>query len=386
MKIRIGKVTLDKGVTDFSDDSVKPSFAASIQNLNGEVNGMSSKDETRATVNLQGSVDNYAPVSIKGEANFLSASTYSDLSLKFRNIELTTFNPYSGKYAGYDIDKGKLTTEIHYGIVDRKLTAQHHVVLDQLEFGKATDSKDAVSIPVKLAVALLKDRNGVIELDLPVGGSLDDPDFRIGPIVWQVVKNLLTKIVTSPFAALGSMFGGSEEMSYVDFPVGSATLVDAEKDKLSKLSRALVERPQLKLNIPLTVITDADVQALSQTALDHALAKHLPKAGAPTAQQQLDALIAVYKDKTGNLPEFSSTSDKKADTLALQIAALRKQLVPMFIAGEDEQNELATQRANAVQDALLANTELSPERVFKVGNLGPAKAPAGVARMELKLE
>src|SRR5262249_42265762 len=160
---------------------------------------LSSDPNSRAQVKLTGSVDQFSPVDISGTLNLLSTALYTDIGLSFRNMELTTFNPYSGKYAGYDIAKGKLTTELHYKVENRKLDAQHHVVLDQLEFGGATNSKDAVPLPVRLAVALLKDRNGVIDLNLPVGGSLDDPQFRLGPIIWKVVLNTLEKIVTAPF-------------------------------------------------------------------------------------------------------------------------------------------------------------------------------------------
>lgn len=384
LKIQINKVIIEDSSADFSDESISPNFATGIQRLNGEITGLSTNNNSRASVNLKGSVDNYAPASIIGEVNFLSASAYSDLSLDFHNIELTTFNPYSGKFAGYDIEKGKLTTQLHYSIVDRKLSATHHIVLDQLEFGKATESKDAVSLPVKLAVALLKDRNGVIQLDLPVNGSLDDPEFHAGPIVWQAFKNLLKKIVTSPFAALGSLFGGGEEMAFVEFAPGSVSLTDAEKEKLTKLSRAMVERPQLKLDIPLNAVADVDVNAMSKVALDKALGTQLT-AAAPTPQQRLDALIAIFKEKTGTVPEFSASKDKKTDVITPEVAALEKQLLPMFAPADEERYDLAAQRADVVEAALLSNSELSAERVFKINSDFTNKSSTAV-RLELKLE
>ena len=168
--------------------------------------------------------------------NLLAAAKYSDIALNFRNMELTTFNPYSGKFAGYNISKGKLSTELRYKVEDRKLDAQHHIVVDNLEFGDKTDSKDAAPIPIKLAVALLKDRQGVIDLQVPVGGSLDDPKFRLGPIIWKAMLGLLTKIVTAPFAALGALFGGGDELAYVDFQPGSAELQANQIEQLSKLA------------------------------------------------------------------------------------------------------------------------------------------------------
>jgi hypothetical protein len=180
MPTRIGSILIQDGTADFADHSIQPNFAAQMQGLNGHVVGLSSDPHSRAEVTLNGSVDRYAPVTVSGQVNLLSATAFTDLAIAFRNMELTTFNPYSGKFAGYSITQGKLTTELHYHVENRKLEAQHHIVLDQLEFGAATESKQAVPLPVKLAAALLKDRNGVIDINLPVTGSLDDPNF--GPV------------------------------------------------------------------------------------------------------------------------------------------------------------------------------------------------------------
>jgi uncharacterized protein involved in outer membrane biogenesis len=212
---RIGNIKIIDGSANFSDLSIEPNFSSGIVELNGTVSGLSSQAASRAKVALQGKVDRFAPVEISGETNMLSANLFTDVRLKFSNMELTTFDPYSGKFAGYNISKGKLSAELHYQINNRMLDAQHHVVIDNLEFGSKTDSKDAAPIPVKLAVALLKDSNGVIELDLPVSGSLDDPQFRFGPLVWKACLGLLENVATAPFAALGRLFGGGGELEYV---------------------------------------------------------------------------------------------------------------------------------------------------------------------------
>src|SRR6185503_18539838 len=156
--MRIKSITVTGGSALFADYSITPSFATGIVDLEGTITGLSSQADSRAKVKLAGKVDRYAPVDITGEVNLLSAAKYSDVALNFRNMELTTFNPYSGKFAGYNISKGKLSTELHYKVENRKLDAQHHIVVDNLEFGDKTDSKDAAPIPIKLAVALLKDR------------------------------------------------------------------------------------------------------------------------------------------------------------------------------------------------------------------------------------
>jgi hypothetical protein len=251
--VSIGLVSIDKASANFADYSLQPNFVTGIQELSGTIKGLSSKKESRATVKLDGKVDAYAPVTIDGEINYLSADAYTDLKLAFDNMELTTFTPYSGKFAGYHIDKGKLSVRLAYHIEDRKLDAQHKIILDQLQLGERIESKDATSLPVKLAVALLKDRNGVIDLDLPVSGSLDDPKFRLGPLIWKVVVNLVTKIVTAPFALLGSLFGGGEEVNQLTFAPGTIELQGESQARVDSVAKALRERPGLSLEVPIRI-------------------------------------------------------------------------------------------------------------------------------------
>jgi Domain of Unknown Function (DUF748) len=387
MPMRIGSVRITEGSTNFADYSVQPNFAAGILALNGTVTGLSSDPNSRAEVKLVGNVDRFAPVDITGRVNLLSASIFTDIAMNFRNMELTSFNPYSGKYAGYNISKGKLTTELHYKVENRKLDAQHHIVLDQLEFGGATESKDAVPLPVRLAVSLLKDRNGVIDLNLPVTGSLDDPEFRVGPIIWQAFVGLLTRIVTAPFALLGSLFSGGEELAYVDFNAGSAVLPADQQEKIAKLSKALVERPQLKLDVPLQTLAAVDDAALARTAFETALAPLLPVGGMPAMpQQRLAALAQLYQQQLGAMPSYPSPSSPEADTTTADIAFLEEALRPRFAATQAQRTSLARARADAVQAALLSNTEIIPERIFLTERESGKAAAGGAARMELTLQ
>lgn len=381
-------VQVSDGSANFADYSIEPSFATGIIGLNGKVTGLSSNPTSRAKVKLDGKVDKYAPVAISGEVNLLSAAKYTDLAMNFRNLELTTFNPYSGKFAGYSISKGKLSTELKYQVADRKLDAAHHIVLDNLEFGDKTDSKDAAPIPVKLAIALLKDRNGVIDVNLPVSGTLDDPQFRLGPIIWKAALGLLTRVVTAPFAALGALFGGGDELAFVDFPAGSAVLPATEVEKLNKLAKALLERPQLKLSVPLTVVTVQDGDALAQAAL----VSHLPAdAGGPPAdaaakRKRIAALERAYKEvakaATAYPPELKTG---KGAGLDAQLDILGHALLEKLQPDATALTALAQQRSRAVQDALLANTGLEAERVF-ITERSEGKSEGSNVRMEMKLE
>jgi Domain of Unknown Function (DUF748) len=354
-------------------------------------------------VQLRGGLDQFSPVSIDGEVNVLSAALYSDLTMSFHNIELSIFNPYSGKWAGYDIAKGKLTTDMHYKVVDRMLDAQHHIVIDQLEFGDKTASKDAVSLPVKLAVALLKDRNGVIDLPLPVTGSLDDPKFRLGPIIWKVLVNLLEKAVTAPFALLGALFGSGPDLQFIDFQPGSNDLTPAESDKVKGLVKALQERPQLKLEIPIATVPDLDRPALVGATFEAQVAetqaetqKGARKVAASTSPSsfdqldpaaKLDVLTRLYARDFGAEPKYpdSVTAIKqKPDLIPAKIDFLTAALREHLSVGDEQLTALGQQRALALQRALLTDTGVDPARVFLVVN-DKATQKDGAVRMELSL-
>jgi hypothetical protein len=304
-------------------------------------------------------------------------------------MELTTFNPYSGKFAGYNISKGKLSTQLKYKVEDRKLNAAHHIVLDNLEFGAKTDSKDAAPIPLKLAVALLKDRHGVIDINFPVSGTLDDPTFRLGPIIWKAVLGLMTKIVTAPFAALGALFGGGDDLAYVDFPAGSPALSATEAAKLSNLAKALIERPQLKLSLPLTVVTTQDSEALAEAALTARLPSDAaqPPADDGAKRKRVAAFEKVYQDLAKASPAYPPEvrTEQGVDPDA-QLLFLRRAMLEKLQPDAAALTALAQQRARTVQDALLADTQLDPERVFIVAERTEGKAEAGAVRMEMKLE
>jgi hypothetical protein len=377
-----------------------PNFSTGIQKLEGTVLGLSSNDRSRAKVDIHGSVDAFAPVSITGEFNVLSATLYTDLAMSFRNIELSTFNPYSGKFAGYNISKGKLSTELHYKVDGGKLDAQHHIVIEQLEFGDKTESKDAVSLPVKLAVALLKDREGVIDLNLPVTGSLNDPKFKLGPIIWKVFVNILEKAVTAPFALLGSLFGGGPDLQFVDFQPGAAELDPVAVEKTQSIVKALDARPQLKIEIPIAVINALDrpslVEAKFQAQLQEAQGAMTArkKSSAAAAElpplddaARLDLLTRLYVKDFGaelKFPESVEAIKTKPEKTAAKNDFLSRELHQRIAVSDAELTALGQQRAMNLQQALLTGTQIAPERVFLVAN-DKAKTQDGRVRLELSL-
>lgn len=406
--IRIREIRVDGGRMNFSDFFVKPNFSADVQQLSGTITGASSAFDSRAKVGLTGKLDEFSPVSIQGELQPFAFDRYTDLGLKFENIALPIFNPYSTPLAGYNIAKGKLTTDLHYTIVDRKLDAQHKIRIDQLEWGEATATQGEATLPVKFATSLLKDKDGVINLDVPVGGTLDDPSFRIGPIVWQVIKNIIVKAVTAPFSLLGSLFAGAEEAQFIDFAPGEATLDAATAERLGALAKSLVEKPELKLDVPIGAVPELDQPMLKEraylAALQGAVAAHfakkvkqgepVPSYDALEADKKIDVLAELVKQQTGTSPQVPEAPEPPEGTPRAEAKAQRQAAAVEYLetAGRNavsvpdtELVKLAEERAAAIERALLGDGALDPTRVFKVRE-GKVSANDGKVRFQLGLE
>jgi hypothetical protein len=404
LMVQVKQLDISGGSMGFSDLSIQPNFSARIDELKGTIGNITNAPGQSAAIDLSGQViDQFSPVTIKGSMDLSAYDRKTDMQLAFRNIELPVFNPYSGRYAGYAIAKGKLTTELSYKIDNRALKADHHVIIDQLEWGQATESKEAVPLPIRLATALLKDSKGVIDLDLPVTGSLDDPKFSIWPIVWQVVGNVIEKAVTAPFRLIGSLFEGADKAQYIDFAPGSATLPQGSAEALGALAKALNQRPELKLDIPAGPGIREDATATADAAIDKALlAKDggkVTSVAALEAGDQHDRLEDLYRAKLGKKPAYP---DFPADTLKsapgakpdasdddrrtlLEIQWMRGELLKSFTPSTAELTALGTARADAVRGALLADGSVDAARVFMSADVSE-EANEGHARMELKFQ
>ena len=394
--VSIGTVRFIKGSADYSDLWIKPSFAVGIQTLEGTVSGLSSDPKSRAKVELNGKVDRYSPVHIGGQINVLSAQLYTDVTMSMKDLDLTIVNPYSGHFAGYKIDKGKLSVEVSYKVEQRQLAAQQHFVVDDLQLGDRVESPDAVHLPLKIAVALLKDRNGVIDINLPMNGSLDDPTFSIGPVIWKAFINLIVKAATAPFALLGHLFGGGEHLNIVEFAAGSADLDPPAREQLASLVKALKERPQLKLDVPIVFSPGLDrpqmaaarlrQELLARAQNTHQGKKH-PDAGElalADPDKHFHLLLDQYqadlgKDKEAQLPPSAAAlqAAKPKETTAYEaaIADLNAALINHIEVPDADLEALGKQRAQAIQDALLSDGQVDAARVFIVN--APPKPDSG---------
>jgi hypothetical protein len=269
MQISIGAIVFTNTAVNFSDRSLSPNVNLAIQSVNGNVSGLSTEEIKQAIVDLNAKVDGVGPVAITGTINPLNGAQTNAIKISVKDVDLTPTSPYAGKFAGYRIAEGKLNLDLAYELVGKKLTSKNVITLDRFTFGEKVESKDATHLPVRLAIAILKDRNGRIVLDVPIEGSLDDPQFRIGKVVTRAILNILEKVATSPFSLLGAAFGGGgEELGFQDFAPGSAELTAADKTKLDSLVKGLFARPALKLEIAGGIDPDGDREGLQRAALD----------------------------------------------------------------------------------------------------------------------
>ena len=266
--VRIRRIRLQNAKLDFTDLSLRPQFAAKIYELNGVVNGLASNRNTRSQVELDGRVDEFGLARIRGELNPFVPRNNTDVNVVFRNVDMVAASPYTMKFAGYKIAEGKISLDLRYKVRDSQLEGANQIVIDKLTLGERVDSPDALKLPLELAIAILKDSDGRIDLGIPVSGNINDPQFSYGALIWKAVTTLLTKIVTAPFRAIGALLGVSgEKLESIDFDSGSARLLPPEREKLKHVVQLLAKRPQLKLSVPGQYSEAADGAALRARAV-----------------------------------------------------------------------------------------------------------------------
>jgi hypothetical protein len=378
--VRIDALTLQGGRFHVEDRFVKPGYRADLEDVGGRVSGLSSVAGTRAEVDLRGKLESSAPLEIKGTFNPFSAASFADLEVAFRDIDLVPMTPYFVKYAGYSVQMGRLTMNVAYRLNERRLEAENSFLVDQFTFGEKVESPTATKLPVKLAVSLLKDPDGVIRLDVPISGSVDDPKFRVGPIVWKIVGNILVKAVSSPFALLGRLGGGGKELSFVDFAPGVPTLDAEARKRLDALATALGKRPALKLEIEGKVDAEKDAEGRRRLLYERKVkarkAEELAKAGTPPpsvddvvvpAEEWPEYLERAYRKERFPKPRTALGLVKK-----IPAEEMEKLILANLVVTPDDLRQLALDRASAVKEHLLGPGQVAPDRVFLVD-----PAPAG---------
>ena len=420
--VNVNQVRIRDAEVDFADLSLVPPFGAKIHKLSGAINGFSSSPEGRIVMALEGQVDQYGSATIKGELAPLNTRGFSDVKMVFRNLEMTRLTPYSAKFAGRKIDSGKISLDLYYNVVDSRLKGENQIIVESLELGERIEGSDAMDLPLDLAIALLKDSNDRIQLGLPVAGSLDDPEFSYGHLVWKALVNVLTKMVTAPFRALASLVGGDEEdMGAVTFEVGQSRITPPEKEKLAKLAVAIKQRPQLAIEVKGQYAPEADGAVLKHLAIRQALAKRMGRTDItemnlnmeplnltdPATQKALDVLatermdvteLATLKKSYGlmpSLPKEQEKAKKKPETKAPSkppkpdaagfYKALFQNLEKQQPLAENALTALGRKRAEAVISELSTAGGVPSNRLKTMESSGEGQVKEDMVTIQLNL-
>ncbi len=385
--IHIGSVVIKNGSANFADFTLRPNFATAIQQLNGRIGTLDNRQSKPATVDIRGKVDRYAPVSIQGSLTPFDPLKSLDIATRFQRVELTTLTPYSGKFAGYRIRKGRLNLDLHYRIEKGQLNAENSLVLEHLQLGERVDSPDAVNLPVRLAVALLKDSQGRIAIDLPVTGDLNNPQFKVMPIVWQTLRNLVIRAAQAPFKFVAGLVGGTGEtdLSQVEFDLGSSTLDSAAQHNLDTIGKALEKRPQLRLEIEGMSAQSSDGPLLAEQRLEREYRKIyyriLQRRGerVPANADELKVsegekgalLEGIYRSRLKRQPPAEWRNlDKDQRSEQLREAVLGSWESSTLLL-----RQLAQARAASIKTYLVEKVGLDDQRIYLL-DVGVSDAPA----------
>jgi len=371
----IGRILIEDASADFADQSLPLPFEAQIANLNGNMTTISTTSSEPSTVEMEGTVDEFGFVRISGSTTPLETKRNTDLKITFQNVAIPKFSAYTIPFAGREIASGKLDLDLGYKVTQSELTGENKIVLRDLELGDKVPHPGAMSLPLGLAVALLKDPDGKIDIDLPIRGNVDDPEFRYGGVVLKALGTLIVKIVASPFALLGNLLGvEASELEYVSFLPGRADLTPPELERAGQLAEALTLRPVLVLELRGAISREQDGLAMRQAKLDSLVESRLPEANAGDAmyaEQRLSALEALYTETTTladptaemaalrakfTAPAADENSEKASpqfDELAYA-SELHRLLVAVQTVDDTELATLANERAENIRDAISA--------------------------------
>jgi Domain of Unknown Function (DUF748) len=373
--IVIRSVTLQGGRIDYTDLSIKPTVQLAMAGLKGHVRGLDNLRENRADVLLQGMLGGNVPMEINGRLNPFVSPPYLDMTVDFPGFDLSPFTPYAGKFLGYKLEKGQLSFDLAYKVVDNRMEGRNRIHFNQLSFGDTVSSPQATKLPIKLAVALLKDRKGNIDLNLPVTGDMKDPQFSIGGVILKMFRHLITDIVSSPFKALGAIFGGGAQLAYLDFAAGQSGIGPQGRKKLDTLAKILFERPGLKLEIKGQVDPERDTDGLRRLMFEEHLKaaklkalvakgrKAVPLEQIELGPQERDELIRKAYG-AAKFSEPASGKEEKGRAKPPTPGEMEARLLKTIEVKEDALRLLAHRRALAAKEYLLATGKVEASRLF----------------------
>lgn len=394
--ISIGKVALENGEVSFLDRSVNPNFSSNLGELWGSVSGLSSEQDQRAVLDFSGKLNHGAPLKITGRVNPFTQGLFIDLHTAWKDIDLSAMTPYSGKYLGHTIEKGKLSLELKYLIDNRELDSSNDVLIDELTFGETVQSEHATSLPVRFAISLLKDPQGRIDLHLPIKGRTDDPEFSLTGIILKMLTNTITKAATSPFALLEAMYPGASDLGVIEFGPGLATLPDEAAEQIETLVKILTDKPSLKLDIQGFADPQTDRAGLADVVFEKKLKAEKLKSlvqegtGAPALAEITISPeeYGLYLKKAYHASDFPKPRNFLGMPQSLEPEEMERLIRENITVTDSDLRLLAQSRAQGVKERIDAMRAVDPARVFLVekDSLVPEDRPgAQRSRVEIRL-
>ena len=395
--IAIKKITLKGGKVDYTDNFIKPNYTANLSDMEGKVGAFGTKSTSPADVSLDGKINGSSPINIDGSINPLAPTAFVDIKAKADAIELTGLTPYTTKYTGYPIVKGTLTVDVHYLLDQGKLTADNHIFIDQLTFGDHVASPDATNLPIRFAISLLKNSKGQIDLRVPVSGSLSDPQFSIGSVILSAFMNLLMKAITSPFSLISAAFSGSgaqQDLGYIEFAPGYATLTPDSQKKLDTVATALADRTALKLNISGRVDPKFDKDGYREASLEHSIEalRNKDQGESVDTNEKVAPLSTAdynkYLSRVYSAGKFQKPRDLIGFAKTLPPDEMKKLILAGTPVSDQDLQHLAEARANAVR-AYLSTKQVEAARMFIIApklDASGVKDQGKTTRVDLTLE
>lgn len=371
VKLDIGPINIKNGNLSFQDKNLPIPFKTDITKLNGKISELKSTSSKPSKLKLEGKIDKYGYTRITGIVDHKDIKKLTDINMIFKNIAIKNFTPYSGKFVGRKLDGGKLNLNLNYNIKKSNLDASNSIIITDIKLGDVVKSDDAMSLPLELGIALLEDSDGVIDLDIPIAGNLNDPQFSIAPIVWKAVTNLIVKAVSAPFSFLASILGISEdEINKIEFIYGESKLIDLEKETLDKIAKAFAKRPSIALKITGAYDKVKDLKALQQIKLEELLKEDMKKIKAEDSYlKALETRYSQLKEKT-KLEDLKKrfivkTKDKKESfDKDSYISFLKNSIVSTIPIQENELKELAQNRIKSIVNYLNEKHGIKENRII----------------------
>ncbi|WP_345985666.1 DUF748 domain-containing protein [Sulfurimonas sp. HSL-1656] len=369
--VRIMKFTLYNGAVHFADESLPLPFDTQIHDVNGEVLGISTLPEDTTYLQLAGEIDEYGAAKAEGSLNTGDPKAFTDIGVNFRNIELKSYTPYSGKFVGRAIDSGKLSVTLRYRIVRGAMQGDNGMVINKIMLGDTIESNDSVSLPLDFAIALLEDRDGVIDIDMPVEGDVNNPEFKWGKVVWKAFVNLLTKAVTAPFDLIGSMLGiKGDDLKEIVFAAGSPAVDAVARERLDMLAKVLIKRPKLAMTVQGTYDPKTDDYELKKQALTREVLVHSGEDAASTEDALVPGLLEpIYEARFGKeaLEALEETIDEMDLDRATRKRLYRQRMIAALIESQPLPDgaleALARARAEAIRSYMITTHGMETGRI-----------------------